>query len=79
MPTLKPEPIVNNIKLWLHKSQLRQNQLKEWLQTAPQLFISDLLRDQKFELQQDLAHCFSNGSETPAHKSAAAKKDPTNP
>lgn len=48
--TPKTEPIVNNIKLWLRKSQLRQNQLKEWLQTAPQLFISDLLRDQKFEL-----------------------------
>jgi len=48
--TPKTEPIVNNIKLWLQKSQLRQNQLKEWLQTAPQLFISDLLRDQKFEL-----------------------------
>lgn len=48
--TPNTEPIVNNIKLWLQKSHLRQNQLKEWLQTAPQLFISDLLRDQKFEL-----------------------------
>lgn len=31
------------------QSQLRQSQLKEWLRAAPQLFVSDLLREQKFE------------------------------
>jgi hypothetical protein len=44
-----PAPIINQIKLWFQKSVLRQAQLKEWLKAAPYLFVSDILREQKFE------------------------------
>jgi len=44
-----PAPIINHIKLWFRKSALRQTQLKEWLKAAPYLFVSDILREQKFD------------------------------
>lgn len=43
------ESLVRSIELWFRKSALRQSQLKEWLSSAPHLFVSDLLRSQKFE------------------------------
>lgn len=46
------EPLVRAISEWFGKSHLRQTQIKEWLRTAPELFISDVIRSRDFNLLQ---------------------------
>jgi hypothetical protein len=49
-----PKPLIEKIVVWFSKSQVRQNQLKEWLRSAPELFVSEILRSQNFSVMTKL-------------------------
>jgi hypothetical protein len=65
--------LVRQIAMWFAKSALRRSQLKEWLQSAPALFVSDLLRAQGFDDQEQNVAKSNNTSDFKSRLSSAVR------